>query len=82
MAFLSQGCKRQITDRCFRNARRQHKEESQVFLVGDYFAPDKSRAALQRLPDLKADPDSFLQNAFDELDAIFANAGKEAANPL
>ena len=67
----------------FRNAsRRQHKEESQVFLVGDYFAPDKSRAALQRLPDSKADPDSFLQNAFDELDAIFENAGKEAASSL
>ena len=61
----------------FRDAsRKQNKEEAQIFLVGDYFAPDKSRAALQRLPDLKADSDSFLQNALNELDAT---AGKDAA---
>ena len=60
----------------FRDAsRRQRKEETQVFLVGDYFAPGKSSAALQRLPDLKADSASFLRNALDELDAI---AGSDA----
>ena len=61
----------------FRNASpRQHKEEAQVFLVGAYFAPEKSSAALQRLPDLKADSGSFLRNALDELDAI---AGKDVS---
>ena len=61
----------------FRDAsRRQNKEEAQVFLVGDYFAPEKSSAALQRLPDLKADSESFLRNALDELDAI---AGSDAS---
>ena len=61
----------------FRDAsRRQNKEEAQVFLVGDYISPDKSRAALQRLPDLKADSESILRNALDELDAI---AGKDAS---
>ena len=40
----------------FREAsRRQRKDEAQVFLFGDYFPPGKSSAALQRLPDTKAE---------------------------
>ena len=35
--------------------RKQNREEAQIFLVGDYFAPTESSAALQRLPDTKAD---------------------------
>ena len=31
-------------------SRQQNNQESQTFLVGDYFAPQESRAALQRLP--------------------------------
>ena len=36
-------------------SRRQRKDEAQVFMVGDYFTPTESRAALPRLPDTKAE---------------------------
>ena len=40
----------------FRDAsRRQHKDEAQVFMVGDYFSPKEASAALQRLPAPKAE---------------------------
>ena len=35
----------------FANASRQQNRDAQTFLVGDYFAPKESSAALQRLPD-------------------------------
>ena len=39
----------------FNNAsRQQNNQEVQTFLVGDYFAPHESSAALQRLPDSDA----------------------------
>ena len=51
--------------------RKQNREEAQIFLVGDYFAPTESSAALQRLPDSRANSDLFMRDAFDELDLIF-----------
>ena len=47
-----------------------------VWLVGDYFAPTKSRAALQCQPGFQAtiNSDPFMRNPFDELDLIFNDA--------
>ena len=36
-------------------SRQQRKEDAQVFLVGDYFSPMESSAAVQRQPDPKAE---------------------------
>ena len=49
-------------------SQRQRKDEAQVFMVGDYFAPTESRAALQGLPKTKTEKsDSSTFQSFDQM---------------